>query len=449
MTACGQAGAIVCTRLALHLLPPARGPCLRGPCLRRPSLRGPGSLLLAAALLVCLGGCANQGRAAEEEPAEEAKQGPIPPSFEPVVFPNKQVRKGGLSREKRALPEDESGWKEKWALASRYSAGGFEEQALQILNGALAQSPPEPWAGRMRALKTSMRVRKAEDVLLRVDARGVKDYVPFNTDIDFVIRLRNVSNREIVLLPTVAEGAKASPSALLLEIERRDRDIYATQLTRRWNHTVFILEPGAPPIRIPSGGVHELPVRVPAAALGDAITGIRVVELSGLLRPTRFRLAGERRTVRLPIRAGRVTALPGGYDDLVADPLRGMRMSLETVAPAHLLIACEFVPPNRRVAAVEVLAEALADGHRGLKRAALSGLSLLRDRSVGDRLGPLVYPLMVRLEDTPERADALMEALGILTDARFAPDPRLWKDWWRREATLRTTVTPTDPDRRG
>jgi hypothetical protein len=101
------------------------------------------------------------------------------------------------------------------------------------------------------------------------------------------------------------------------------------------------------------------------------------------------------------------------------------------------------------VEAVEILAAALADGHRGLKRAAISGLSLLRERSVGDRLGPLVYPLMVRLDDTPGRADALMEALSILTDERFAPDPRLWKDWWRREAALRTTVTAVDPERRG
>jgi len=412
----------------------------------------PAVAFLLATLLVVgggLGGCANQNRAAQDEPAADSKQEPLPPSFEPIVFPNKQVRKGAGSRDKRPLPEDASGWKEKWALASRYAAGGYEEQALQILDGALAQNPGEPWAGRMRALKTSMRVRKAEDVLLRVEARGVKDYVPFNTDVDFVIRLRNVSTQKITLLATAAEGARASPSALLLEIERRDRDIYATELTRRWNRTVFILKPGDPPIVIPSGGVHELPVRVPAGALGDAITGVRVVELSGLLRPTRFRLGGERRTVRLPIRAGRVTALPGGYDDLVADPLRAMRQSLETVAPAHLLIACEFVPANRRVTAMEILAEALASGHRGLKRAAISGISLLRERSVGDRLGPLVYPLMLRLEDTPERADALMEALSTLTDARFAPDPRLWKDWWRREATLRTAVTRIDPDRRG
>ena len=402
-------------------------------------------LLLVGLLLglcPCLGACANRNRPADAAAPSAKEQGPVAPSFAPVVFPHKKVRKGASTAEKRPLPNDGAGWMEKWQLASQYAAGGYEEQALQILNGALAQSPPEPWRTRMRALRTSMRVHKAETLLLRVDARGVKDYVPFGADVDFVIRLRNVSDRKITLLAPAQQGALASPSALLLEISRRDRDIYASQLTQRWNRTVFILRPGDPPIEIPSGAVHELPVRVPAESLGDPITGLRVIELSGVLRPTRFRLAGERRTVRLPIRAGRVTALPAGSDQLVADPLGSMEKSIQTVAPAHLLIACEFVPPGRRVEAVELLAKALADGHRGLQRAAVSGLSLLRERATGDRLGPLVYPLMLRLEDTPARVDALMKGLAAISGTRLAPDPRLWKDWWRRESTLPTTIQP-------
>jgi hypothetical protein len=399
-------------------------------------------MLLAAVL--ALGGCAANRQAAtgQQGDATAAPEGPVAPSFEPVVFPHKAIRAGGSTADKRPLPDDEAGWKEKWELASRYAAGGYEEQALQILDGSLALAPAEPWGSRMRALKTSLQVRKTETALLRVDARGVRDYVSFGEDVDFVIRLRNVSNDVITLLAPAAEGALASPSAVMLEISRRDRDIYATELTRRWNRTVFILQPGDQPIRIGSGEVHEIPVRVPANALGDPITGLRVIELSGILRPTRFRLAGERRTVRLPIRAGRVTALPKGSDGLVADPLGSMRKAIETVAPAHLLIACEFVPPRRRVEAVEILGDALASGHRGLRRAAISGLSLLRERSVGERLAPLVYPLMVRLDRTPDRADALMEALGVLSQERIAPDARLWKEWWRREASLRTTIQP-------
>ena len=78
---------------------------------------------------------------------------------------------------------------------------------------------------------------------------------------------------------------------------------------------------------------------------------------------------------------------------------------------------------------------------------ALSGLSLLRERAVGERMAPLVYPLMVRLDDTPDRADALMEALGLMSQERIAPNPNLWKEWWRRAAGERTLIeAPVDAE---
>jgi hypothetical protein len=51
---------------------------------------------------------------------------------------------------------------------------------------------------------------------------------------------------------------------------------------------------------------------------------------------------------------------------------------------------------------------------------------------------------MLRLNDTPDREDALMEALAIMTEERIAPDPRLWNEWWRREAGSRTTIQPLE-----
>ena len=62
-------------------------------------------------------------------------------------------------------------------------------------------------------------------------------------------------------------------------------------------------------------------------------------------------------------------------------------------------------------------------------------------------MAPLIYPLMVRLDDTPDRADALMEALGLMSQERIAPNPNLWKEWWRRAATERTLIEATaDPE---
>lgn len=372
--------------------------------------------------------------------------GPEPPSFEPIVFPHQNPGRRQDLGERRLPAEDLAGWKEKWELASRYAAGGYDEEALQILDAALAHDPPAEWAARMRALKTSLRMRRAEEHLLRVEARGTRDYVPFQTAIDFVIRFRNVSREEIVFLAPEPGALDVSPSAMTLEITRRDRDVYATEFKRGWNQTVFLQRPGAPPIRIPPGGVHEVPVRIPAEDVGPPLPGLRVIQVGGILRPTHLRKGGEGRTVRVPIRAGRVVALPGGYEPLVADPLGSMRTATRTVAPIHLLIATEFVPPRRAHEAMDLLARALAEGHPSLERAALGGIALLRERAVGDPLRPLAAPLMDALRRAPGRSDALMKGLRRLTGLVLAPDPRLWQDWWRREAGRRTAVAAAGED---
>lgn len=405
------------------------------PPVRARRIPRPGRCLLLAALLVCFVGCQNS-----DTPG--GGQEPVPPSFDPVVFPHQKQTRRTDGSQKRRLDDDVAGWKEKWELAARYAAGGFDNEALQVLDMALAHDPPAEWAARMRALKTSLRMRRAEEVLLRVEARATRDYVAFLTPIDFVIRFRNVSAEVITFLAPQAGATDVSPSAMSLDITRRDRDIYATQLKRGWNQTVFLQRPGAAPIRIPPGGTHEMPVRIPADDVGPPIPGLRVIEVAGTLRPTRLRKGTEARTVRVPIRAGRVVVLPDGYEPLVADPLASMDTATRTVAPTHLLVATEFVPPRRRADAVTILARALAEGHPSLRRAALGGLALLRERAVGEPLRPLAAPLMAALKRAPERSDALMAALSTVTGLRLAPDPRLWHDWWRREAGRRTAVSP-------
>ncbi len=393
-------------------------------------------LLLVGALLA---GCSSDSATPETDEAEA-------PSFAPIVWPHAGgARRGATNtRDKRTLEDEDAGWQEKYELAQRYVAGGYDEQALQILTGALTQEPPAPWGPRMRALKQSIRVRRAEELLLRIDARATKDYVGFGEPIDFVIRFRNVST-EIVTLLAPSEQEETSPSAMMIEITRRDRDIHATELRRTWNRTVYIQEPGGDPIRIPAGGTHEVPVRIPAEAAGSPISGLRIIEVAGTLRPTRLRKGAEPRTVRLPIRRGRVMALPRNFEPLTVDPLKSMRTAVSTVAPAHLLIATEFVPPGRRPAAATILAGALEQGHPALYRAALGGLGLLRERAVGEPLAPYVDPLLRGLSRTPGRADALMEGLSTVTGVRLAPDPRLWKDWWRRDDNRRRAVTAVDP----
>jgi hypothetical protein len=393
------------------------------------------SLVLAAMIA---GGCSGAGAAGQ------AGQEPVAPSFEPIHFA-KTGHGGGADRQERRTPaEDAAGWQEKWDLASRYAAGGYDEAALQVLDAALAVGPPAPWGKRLRDLRSSLVVRRAEETLLRVEARGVKDYVAFGQDVDFVLRLRNVSPEVVTLLAPPTEGARASPSAFVLTITRRDRDVHATRLTRRWTRTVFLLQPGAPPIHIPPGGTYDFPVRIPAESAGGPLAGLRTLEVGGTFRPTRLRRGAKRRQVRLPIRPGRVVALPGGFEPLAADPLGSMRRAIDAVAPEHLLVATEFVRADRRAAAVTLLAEALGRGHPVLYRAALGGLDLLRARAAGQPLAPLVAPLMRELDRSPERAEAIMEGLGTVSGAHVAPDPRLWREWWRRESGRHAAVPATE-----
>jgi hypothetical protein len=89
-----------------------------------------------------------------------------------------------------------------------------------------------------------------------------------------------------------------------------------------------------------------------------------------------------------------------------------------------------------------LLAQALAEGHPAMTRAAHGGLALLRERAIGEPLVPFARPLMDALTRSPRRSEAILEALSTVSGVRLAPDPRLWQDWWRREAERRTAIAP-------
>jgi hypothetical protein len=371
---------------------------------------------------------------------------PIAPSHEPIVFPRSGA---GLApdaedvRATRALPADDSGWSEKWELASRYAQGGFDDEANEVIDAALAASPPEAWASRLLGLRHSIRLRQAEEVL-RVDARGVRDYVPFGSDVEWVLRLRNVSSQEIVIAPpgsaTAPDGTPISPAALALTVVRRDVDIYTSELRRSWTQPVAVQPPGVGEVRIPPGRTHEVRARIPASDAGGALSGLRVLEVDGVLRPSGLTIGGRSVGEPLRIRKGRVVALPDGFEPLAADPLGSMERAVQTVMPRHLLVAAEFVPARDRVRAMEVLAGALGEGDRALRAAALSAVALIRERAVGTPLAPLCAPFVGALARHPERQDDLFDALRTLSGRALAPDARLWTDWWRREQAAGTPV---------
>ena len=392
-------------------------------------------LLLLATLAVAATGCRTQASAdggPDPVPGE-----PIPPSFEPIVMP-RQTRgdtgTAGLAMrgDERPVSEDDAGWAEKHDLATGYVAGGYDEAAETVIREVLAQKPPAAWRERFVNLRTSLHLKRTEADWLRVQARGERDYVTFGSDVDWLIRIRNVSDVVLILRAPKTGPGRPSPSALSLGIVRRDLDIYGAELERQWNQTVYLQQAGGCDIRIPPGGSHEATVRVPADDVGAAISGLRTLELTGTLRAAVTEEEGEPRTLGLRIRRGRVVVVPEGYEPLARDPLGSMATAIDAVAPTHLLVATEFVPRARSDRAMDQLARALATGDGALRTAAMGGVGLLRDRNAGSPLALFVSPLIDALEAHPERGAALMEALTLASGHALAPDPRLWMDWWRR-----------------
>jgi hypothetical protein len=398
--------------------------------------------VLVVVLGPCLGGC--QGDTASKFGFQgDPKESRV--SREPIVIPRPTAARAGVPflRDRRPVDQDDGGWDAKIGLAQDYAAGGYDQEALAIVTAALALHPPAPWSARFAALEASLRILRTEEELLRVEVRPERDYVLFGEPVDLRLRVRNVG-REVVVLPPPARGARAddvaSPGAVTLDVVRTDRDIYASRMRRTWTQNFLWQGAASKGVRIAPGGVHEIAVQIPAEEVGDALVGMRVIEVGGTLRPARIEVGGQVRNVRLRVRPGRVVVLPAGYEPLVQDPLSSMGKAVDGVAPVHLLLAAEFVARTRGPEAVRILARALAEGDPSLRRAALGGLEILRGRMTGQPLRPLAAPLMEAFERSPARREALMEGLAALTDVRLAPDARLWRDWWSREVTDTTRV---------
>jgi hypothetical protein len=324
---------------------------------------------------------------------------------------------------------------------------GSDEVAAQMIDAALELRPREPWGERLRTMRIEIRARRLEADVIRVDVRGVREYVVFESDVDLLVRLRNVGSADLVILPPSGAGKDAlSGSTLVISLKRRDRDVYAAELVRSWTRSVPLVEEGGCEVRIPPDGTYEVRVRVPADDAGPPLAGLRVLEVGGDLLAGRIEAGLSEPLGRIRIRPGRVVVLPKNYEPLAADPIGSMKKAATAVAPVHLLVATEFVAPADRPAAVAVLADALSTGSLDLAMTAQNALHHLRTAATGALVRPLAEPLMAALRAHPERERELMEALRALTGVSLAPDVRLWDDWWRRGSVGPTAVVPTDED---
>jgi hypothetical protein len=390
-------------------------------------------LLLAATALAAFGCAKAKGDSAAPAAAAAPSGSELLPSGA-IVFP----REGGrpdpdAGKSRRRVGEDDSFFREKFDLAQASAEAGDDESALQVVAAALALEPPGPWESKFKGLKQTIKARHMQLDVVRADASGAKDYVVFDEDVDFVVRIRNLGAHDLIVRPPAGPGpSEVSGSVLALSIERRDRDIYSAALVRSWTQSVPLVPPGETELVVPPESVREVTVRVPADDVGGAIAGLRVLQVSGDLRLTGASMGIAEPVMRIPIRAGRVVVLPRNYEPIAADPLGSLRKALSVTAPVHVLIATEMLLPSDRPAAVGLLADALAAGDPALAPAIGAALALLRDKAGDAAAAGMAEPLVRRMRTHPARVPDLADGLVALTGVSIAPDVRLWEDWWRR-----------------
>jgi hypothetical protein len=414
-------------------------------------MRTPRAIVVGGcALLVVATGCSTRsadGRSAaarrgapSPDPAAAAAAepaAPLPPSIDPLRVP--VSHRGGKTNpadtsSRRAAQEDDAFFAAKLEAARDEIAAGHEEQALEILGAVMKLDPPPPWDGRVRALRLELRERQVGVDAVRVDARGERDYVPFDTDVDLVLRVRNVGTCDLVIRAPEGDGPGAvSGSTFVLTIQRLDRDVFGAELRRSWTQTVPLVTAETGALRIPPETSHEVRVRMPAEDAGGAFSGVRTLVVAGELRAGKIECGYAEPLGKVAIRPGRVLALPRGFEPIAADPLGSLGKAIRATAPIHVLIAAEFLPASGRVEAMRTIADGIATGEPALLPALLNAVRTIRRAATGERLQPLAEPLIFALRGHAERAEDLMEGLTALTGVSLAPDARLWEDWWRRE----------------
>src|SRR5262245_38302006 len=83
---------------------------------------------------------------------------------------------------RKVSEDDDAFWQEKIDAARSSAAAGDDRAGLELLACALALNPPPPWDARLKSVRVEIKSRHVDTDVLRVDARGDRDYVTFGSD---------------------------------------------------------------------------------------------------------------------------------------------------------------------------------------------------------------------------------------------------------------------------
>lgn len=304
----------------------------------------------AGAALCAVAAAASSGcRTTVVDPATE---GPVAAEKVVVGAPGGgDPSKGGgapSSDERRAAAEA--------SLARAESAwmSGDPLTALAVANRALASSPPDDVADRLRAVRAKARGAVVAEKVMSLRAVPEKDAVASGDPIGVRVVLRNHSGAPVGV-PRREGGS--SDALFVFEIDREDWDVFGNRRTSSFT----VRAPLRADVDLPPGGEREAAVTLDASLFEVKHQGFSVMRVTGVLRPVVIRIGDSEFFDALPVEPAIVRVLLPGWEPLAADPVASLRRSVQKRSPAHLLTAAELLAAAERAEGRRILEAAAAD----------------------------------------------------------------------------------------
>ncbi len=289
---------------------------------------------VAAALLLlapAAGGCSS-GRWGELSNAELLGQGQFVQEVRPGAAREFQASTGRASASEAAAFADR---------AEDQVASGDPAGALATVRDALLRRPPEAEGERLRAIRAAAKKALLRECVVRAE---VLPAFPRITEGD-VLPLRLVlHNLSPVPLSVRAPRGGVSATLFRLSVTRTARDVYGNTRSDTWEE------------RVPMGAAEVAPGGEMATRFAFATERFRTqfprgfVEYSfgGAVLPSGMAAGEAEIHDRFPLQGARVLSFPLRWEEVAADPARGVDEGIRRGNPVRVLVAAACTAPDRR-----------------------------------------------------------------------------------------------------
>lgn len=239
-----------------------------------------------------------------------------------------------------ALAGAEAAWRE-----------GDPLTAYTLANQALRSDPPDELANALRALRSKARAALVGTQIVDAAVLPRVDAVASGTGFGIQVLFTNRSTGEL-RIPARLE--KSSQALLLLELFRRDIDVFGNSGTTRLPLRV----PLEGDLFIPPGGRVAVDVAIPPALTRFTHQGFAVLDVTGSFRPVVLQVGDTEFFDALELAPAPVRVFMPGFEQLTKDPLSSLEKAIAKRSPPHILTAAELLAPADREQALALLSRA-------------------------------------------------------------------------------------------